>query len=85
MSTDIESRLKAAYIANGGSEQVFESIKGDLIADYRKQVTITDALEDARRPASINDLLRMEMQHVESHNDDLLQRTFKKGNTDDVA
>lgn len=83
--SNIETRLREAYLRNGGSEQVFESIKSDLIADYRRQATIADAIEEARRPASMNDLLRYELQQTGSRNDDLLQRLVQKGNSNDAA
>lgn len=85
MTIDIEARLKRAYLANGGSEQVFESIKSDLISDYRRQATITDALAEANRPVSMNDLMRMEFQNAESRNDDLLLRFARRGNTNNAA
>jgi len=57
MST-IEESLKRAYLANGGTESEFESVKGELIVQYRNQATVNAALEEARKPANMNDLMR---------------------------
>lgn len=85
MSKQIEDRLRTAYLANGGSETIFETIKGELVSDYRKQATIKAALEEGDKPISMNELMRMELQHAESRNDDRLRRFVQKGSTDDVA
>ena len=85
MSKEIEDRLRTAYLRNGGSETIFETIKGDLVADYRKQATIKAALEEGDKPISMNELMRLELQHVQSRNDDRLRRFVQKGNTNDAA
>lgn len=82
MSTSIESRLRRAYLANGGIEEEFEFRKSELISQYRDRVTIDAALEEANRPATMNDLLRDQLQ--EPRNDDGIRRLFsnQKGNPD---
>ncbi len=74
MSTDIESRLRKAYLDNGGSEQAFEASKADLLTQYRTQATITAALEEASRPLTMNALLRDQLQESGGRSDDLLRR-----------
>jgi hypothetical protein len=61
MTNDIEDRLRRAYLAEGGSESAFETVKGSLISQYRHQATIAAALEEARTPPNVNDLIRHEL------------------------
>jgi hypothetical protein len=89
MSNDIEARLKKAYLANGGTEGGFETTKGNLIEQYRNQATITAALEEARKPPTMNELMRQELKSAGSRNDGFLRRlgarnTNQEGH-DDVA
>jgi hypothetical protein len=79
MTTDVEKRLRRAFIANGGSEQDFEASKADLLTQYRNQATITSALEEASRPLTMNDLLRGAMQERDDQSNDLLRHIVAGG------
>ncbi len=79
MSRDIENRLRKAYLDNGGSEGIFETVKSDLIDQYRHQATINAALEEASRPLTMNDLLRGAMQERDDQSNDLLRHIVAGG------
>lgn len=79
MNTSIETRLRRAYVANGGTEEEFELRKAQLIDQYRDRVTIDAVLEEATRPLTLNDAIRHQLQDVP---DDGVRRLFanQKGN-----
>lgn len=81
MSTGIESRLRRAFIANGGSPEEFEVRKSELISQYRDRATIDMALEEANAPLTLNDALR---EMASAPQDDGIRRLFanQKGNPD---
>lgn len=81
MSTGIESRLRRAFIANGGTAEEFEVRKNDLLSQYRDQATVNAAFEEATRPLTLNDALR---EMATNPQDDGLRRLFgaEKGTPD---
>jgi len=81
MSTGIESRLRRAFIANGGTEEEFEVRKSDLLSQYRDRAAIDMALQEANAPLTLNDALR---EMASDPQNDGLRRVFanQKGNPD---
>jgi hypothetical protein len=55
--SNVETALKKAYLANGGTEAGFEQNKSELLSQYRNQATINAALSETSQKPSLNDLL----------------------------
>ncbi len=80
----IEDSLRRAYLANGGTEDGFESVKGELIVQYRNQAMVNAALEEAKKPVTLNDLMRAMAQEHHENNADRFRLLLgnQKGNPD---
>lgn len=75
--TAIEETLKTEYLRTGGTEAGYETVKGTLLSDYRRQATVDAALKKATMPPNMNDIIRGAFSGRRSNDAAKIEQVFK--------